>query len=714
MPPPPPPLPARTPPSLLLHYWGLAGPVAKPLFTSFPTSSSFSLQSNLFLNPDAKNRGHAIVASVGVFAGAAGLFLFLRVFSRLRSRGIRGIGVDDSLLIIAWILTVAQCTSTTFSVLHGYGQFSPAPSYPSPSYSVVASLHPLVLAAITHDRLLSFIFTSLASACAKVSFSLSLLRLATHRPWMWWQLWFTIASSCLLQFVVVLIPFIACKPAQKLWEPWLEGECTSYVYGAEQRFGVFASVYSGLQDLLLTFLFPWYLLPQLYIYGPEWVGVIAAMVMGTMGSVSSFLLTSYILHPYPSSALFSEPFDFTRPGISLTPLILSEPAFLVIASSIPFLRNLLGVHKPGGVAYLERYGPTPARSPTSLRKAPRCAGRRSSKKKSSLSGGSCSLVQVQEVPPASQDGQDDQDGHGHGHGDEHNHHFLPRGSSWHDSTTDPDGGGSALACGACRDGSSSGHPTPPSPAAAAAAASVSVSVSVSPRISPATHLPYSRSRPRVPSVPSAPSVPAAAHAHSSRIHNHNLGRDRKGLPAQAQADDDDDDDAGPHPGRPVLIPNTSAPRPADAMGTERLGRAEGGSGNSGAGCSAGTSSTTDSRRRESHWSGSRGRGQDWGWDGGREDKTGGNKAGPESPAVKVSRVDTSGSFEVWSSASEGERERQREHWRRYSGGGYYHDGEFPAGNNYGGGCGYGYGGDDVGMEDLGPVPSRDVSARERV
>ncbi|KAK4236865.1 hypothetical protein C8A03DRAFT_45195 [Achaetomium macrosporum] len=207
-------------------------------------------------------RGRTILAALWPMTTLAGVFLGLRLYSKLTRS--RGLWWDDYFIIAAWITLLVSCTTSTANSRLGFGL-----------YHSQLPLENLVTLGI--NSLISGTTSVIAVACSKTSFGVTLLRLTDG-----WMKRFVIALLVLLNithYFSAVAFWVSCNPPAKTWNSLLPGEC--WPASVTVNSSLFVGACSAFCDFALALL-PWRLLLRYDIYNREKIGVAIAMSMGVL------------------------------------------------------------------------------------------------------------------------------------------------------------------------------------------------------------------------------------------------------------------------------------------------------------------------------------------------------------------------------------------------------------------------------------------------
>ncbi|KAI5919034.1 hypothetical protein F4810DRAFT_525472 [Camillea tinctor] len=259
------------------------------------------------------NNGPRLMAACWSLAGAALVFLILRIYCKLW-RG-RGLWWDDHLMIASWIALLIAVSINTYITTLGFGRH----------YWTVSDEN---LKTIKLNTILVAAFGIMATAWSKTSFALTLYRILTNE-WLKRFIIFVIVTINVTMNLVWIFGLAKCTPIQKVWDSKYPGTCWNLV--RLNQYQLFAAFYSSIMDFVLAFL-PWKILMGMAMLRREKIGVAIAMSMGAIAGVTGIVKSVKVLS-------MTSP-DITYDRTDLTIWTLAEPAVTIMAASIPILRML--------------------------------------------------------------------------------------------------------------------------------------------------------------------------------------------------------------------------------------------------------------------------------------------------------------------------------------------------------------------------------------
>ncbi|KAK0672391.1 hypothetical protein QBC41DRAFT_381220 [Cercophora samala] len=278
--------------------------------------------------------------SVWVLCGASLLFLLLRVYCKtIRHRRLHA---DDWFAIAAWLALLGSTITTNMAIDLGYGKH----------------VWQIPFRNLNDMFLVGQITVTLAicsQAWSKTSFAISLLMIhdGIHGKTRVF-IWFAIVSMNMLFGVAAMLFWVGCTPLEKAWHPFMRGTCWSP--NVIITYGIFASAYSGVMDLVLAII-PWKIIMNLQMQTKEKIGVALAMSMGVFAAASAFIKCSSL--PELGGRDFPRKFSLLPKilrvkidivsiddGVTLVIWGNAEAAVTIMAASVPMLRALVRTARP--------------------------------------------------------------------------------------------------------------------------------------------------------------------------------------------------------------------------------------------------------------------------------------------------------------------------------------------------------------------------------
>ncbi|KAF1837910.1 hypothetical protein BDW02DRAFT_490550 [Decorospora gaudefroyi] len=256
------------------------------------------------------DNGPVIVGVTWWLTSFCGVFLVLRIYAKVSRK--QALWRDDYILILSWLLLLAQAIFTQAGQLLGFGKRT--------EDIPVASL-----ATIALGTSISASISCFSSTLSKISFGVTLLRLTSG--YLRAFVWFCIVTLFLVMLPSALGTWFQCTPMEKAWNSAIEGTC--WDSSGTIHYGIFNAAWCATADFALALL-PWYLIWGLQLKFREKVGVGVAMSMGVLAGVCAIVKGAYLIQLGQQ--------DFYYNGKDVTIWTAVETATAIIAASIPVLR----------------------------------------------------------------------------------------------------------------------------------------------------------------------------------------------------------------------------------------------------------------------------------------------------------------------------------------------------------------------------------------
>ncbi|KAF3001844.1 hypothetical protein E8E13_004195 [Curvularia kusanoi] len=263
-----------------------------------------------------ESNGPKLVVTLWVLTILPLAFMLLRFYCKMRY--LKTFGWDDTLLAIAWILSLNYTIFSQLSVSYGIGKH------------LKDIQHKEMLPIGLRYMYMGEVFGLLSVPLSKTSFCVTLLRL-TIIPWQRRLLWFIITTVQLTFYAVAIMMMVQCDPPQKLWDFHLPGKCWDnriVIY-----YSIFVGAYSSLMDFLLA-LCPWLIIHKLQMESRKKWSLISAMSLGCLAGVACIVKTVYL-------PLIGTWADVTYNIADVLIWAITESAITIIAASIPFVRLMM-------------------------------------------------------------------------------------------------------------------------------------------------------------------------------------------------------------------------------------------------------------------------------------------------------------------------------------------------------------------------------------
>ncbi|KAI0007130.1 hypothetical protein F4779DRAFT_643457 [Xylariaceae sp. FL0662B] len=242
----------------------------------------------------------------------AAVFISLRTFTRKVIKG--GVGADDYLLIVTWVLQATFVALFTASSVHGFGQHV---------HDITA--HDVRMA--TKIELVGQFVVSLAMGLSKAAVAMFLMRIVvvTCKA----VLWFWIITMMAWSILLAISCFAQCTPVESLWDTRVEGK----VCPLDLTLIAFIMCsWSAAMDFFLA-AFPWWVLWNLNMQRKEKFIICMSLSLGVLAGVCGVVRTSGL-------QVLSETADYLYATADSVMWTSSELTVTIICVSIPVLRPL--------------------------------------------------------------------------------------------------------------------------------------------------------------------------------------------------------------------------------------------------------------------------------------------------------------------------------------------------------------------------------------
>ncbi|OAA43282.1 integral membrane protein [Metarhizium rileyi] len=263
------------------------------------------------------NRGFVILTVGWIECGITALFIVGRVYNRFQKRG--GLGVDDWLILISFILAVAFMGVTTPEVQYGTGRHLEFLSEEQKLQSVKLDW-------------VSQAFHIMSTSVAKISIVLFIRQIIGKGHSRMWFLYIMVGMLFVISVVCVAFIFAQCTPAAALWDPSLGDKGKCWDPKVQQGYGYFTASFSVLSDFTLA-IFPVSVLWNLQM---EWrlkMSLMFFMGLGAFAGIASIIKTMKL-------ETLSSRGDYTFETVDLIIWMMTEQFCIIIAACIPPMRSL--------------------------------------------------------------------------------------------------------------------------------------------------------------------------------------------------------------------------------------------------------------------------------------------------------------------------------------------------------------------------------------
>ncbi|KAJ8113021.1 hypothetical protein OPT61_g4754 [Boeremia exigua] len=264
----------------------------------------------------AESNGPKIIVTLWVLTIIPLLFMLLRFYCKVRYSKV--FGWDDTLLAVAWVLSLLYTVYAQICVGYGIGEHFNDIEDKTRLPTGIKYMY------------ISETFGLISVPLSKASFCVTLLRL-TVIPWQKQLLWFILITVQITFYAAAIMTLVQCDPIPKLWDLALPGKCWDnriVIY-----FCIFVGAYSSLMDFLLA-ICPWIIIHKLQMRRREKWSIIFAMSLGCLAGVACIVKTTYL-------PLIGTWADFTYNIADVLIWAMTESAITIVAASIPFMRLMM-------------------------------------------------------------------------------------------------------------------------------------------------------------------------------------------------------------------------------------------------------------------------------------------------------------------------------------------------------------------------------------
>ncbi|KAI1173684.1 hypothetical protein F4777DRAFT_580684 [Nemania sp. FL0916] len=245
--------------------------------------------------------------------GLSLLVFSLRLFIKWKYRG--KLWYDDYTLMVSMVFFLANVALVQKIVGLGFGRHLRELYHTAPGNPRWIVIYLQIISGVVR----------ISTNLARVSFAITLLRLSNKKEKRF--VWFAIITLLTVITPSVILPFVTCRPYEKIFDPSIPGTCIGN--GVSVGYFYFEGAYTAVIDFSLVAL-PWRILSKLQMRRVEKLGASLAMSLGVLSGIFTIVkvvFTNQIIQP-----------DWTYSSINLAIWNLVEPASVIIAASLPNLR----------------------------------------------------------------------------------------------------------------------------------------------------------------------------------------------------------------------------------------------------------------------------------------------------------------------------------------------------------------------------------------
>ncbi|KAJ5221642.1 uncharacterized protein N7469_010529 [Penicillium citrinum] len=266
------------------------------------------------------DKGPKILAVIWTLTTLTLLMVTARIFIRLKM--LKNFGIDDYLIVVSMVLSLAYCGVTTASIAYGFGQ-----------HAMKLSQYNMEMAILLNS--LSFLCGILSFTVPKLAVTAMLTRILNpglpQKIWLWTLVSLAAAVSC----ICIIILFTMCDPPEALWHVHLVATA-----GAKCRdvwilvnYAIFTGCLSAFVDLYLA-LYPVSVLMKLHMSLRKRLALCAALGLGSIACAMAIIKCTQLQGLADKS-------DYTYGTADLVMWTNIEADVVIIASCIPTLQPLL-------------------------------------------------------------------------------------------------------------------------------------------------------------------------------------------------------------------------------------------------------------------------------------------------------------------------------------------------------------------------------------
>ncbi|KAI1166563.1 hypothetical protein F5B18DRAFT_648628 [Nemania serpens] len=261
--------------------------------------------------------GQSVIIWASLFIVLCTFFVTLRFISIRISR--RPIGLEDWLILPAWIIELGLCVNGICSVL--YGGVGRHEAY-------VLKYQPHALTSWAQTLFVTELLYGLVFPVEKTTILLLYLRLFRVHRWFRTTTYFLIAYIWLWGISEVIVAIAQCRPVSFQWDKTIQGQCIDQL--AYYRWVSVPNVIHDVVMLILPLPVVWILKVDLR----QKLALSAVFLIGSIGCIASFIRLSIF---FKLNALS----DNTWASIQLQSWTLAETGVILISACLPALWPLM-------------------------------------------------------------------------------------------------------------------------------------------------------------------------------------------------------------------------------------------------------------------------------------------------------------------------------------------------------------------------------------
>ncbi|KAK0744619.1 hypothetical protein B0T21DRAFT_280201 [Apiosordaria backusii] len=260
------------------------------------------------------NRGTALLAVNTTGAILAGVTCILRCF--VRTRVVKGFGLDDWLMAASTVIYIAFCAFSNVGVHHGTGKHK-------------ADLDPEEYKTAMNRWYYCYLTYAVSMILVKLSIGYFLLRVTITRLHKW-IIYIAAAITCVSCLTFFFLALFQCYPISYFWNKDQEGKCIDMKILT--ALAILYSIFSVITDLTFALLPAW-VVAQLRMDRKSKMAVIGLMGMGCVASAAVIVRAPYLQH------MASEDFLWDTAPIAIWSSV--EAALAITAGCLACLQPLV-------------------------------------------------------------------------------------------------------------------------------------------------------------------------------------------------------------------------------------------------------------------------------------------------------------------------------------------------------------------------------------
>ncbi|KAI4864892.1 hypothetical protein F4820DRAFT_313481 [Hypoxylon rubiginosum] len=258
-------------------------------------------------------KGPLTITVLTVEVALAGAVISMRLYTRKFLKG--GVGIDDYLLMITWVIQMLFVILMIVSSVYGFGQHT-------------TDITAEDIRKATKIEVLAQFFISLAMGLSKTAVAAFLLRIIVV-VWQKAILWFWIVTMMAWSFLLAISCFAQCTPVEAIWDARITNK--SCPINLTDIAFIMCS-WSAAMDFFLA-AFPWVVLWRLNMPKKEKITICVSLSLGVVAGICGVVRTSGL-------EVLSQTADYLYATADSIIWTNSEMTITIICASVPVLRPL--------------------------------------------------------------------------------------------------------------------------------------------------------------------------------------------------------------------------------------------------------------------------------------------------------------------------------------------------------------------------------------